>query len=40
VNVFGVVSMIKAVPFILQRRSERITNVTSMGGMVTLPGLS
>jgi NAD(P)-dependent dehydrogenase (short-subunit alcohol dehydrogenase family) len=41
VNVFGAVSMIKAVlPFMRQRRSGRIINVTSMGGMMTMPGLS
>jgi short-subunit dehydrogenase len=41
VNVFGVVSIVKAVlPFMRQRRSGRIINVTSMGGMVTLPGQS
>ena len=41
VNVFGAVAMIKAVlPCMRQRRSGRIVNVTSMGGLMTLPGLS
>ena len=41
VNVFGTVSMMKAVlPFMRQRRSGRIINVTSIGGMMTMPGLS
>lgn len=41
VNVFGAVSMIKAVlPHMRGRRSGRIVNVTSMGGLMTLPGLS
>jgi NAD(P)-dependent dehydrogenase (short-subunit alcohol dehydrogenase family) len=41
VNVFGAVSMMKAVlPFMRQRRSGRIINVTSIGGMMTMPGLS
>jgi NAD(P)-dependent dehydrogenase (short-subunit alcohol dehydrogenase family) len=41
VNVFGAVAMIKAVlPFMRKRRSGRILNVTSMGGLMTLPGIS
>lgn len=41
VNVFGAVAMIKAVlPFMRARRSGRIINVTSMGGLMTMPGLS
>jgi NAD(P)-dependent dehydrogenase (short-subunit alcohol dehydrogenase family) len=41
VNVFGAVSMIKAVlPGMRQRRSGRIINVTSMGGFITMPGIS
>jgi NAD(P)-dependent dehydrogenase (short-subunit alcohol dehydrogenase family) len=41
VNVFGAVAMIKAVlPFMRARREGRILNVTSMGGLMTMPGLS
>jgi NAD(P)-dependent dehydrogenase (short-subunit alcohol dehydrogenase family) len=41
VNVFGAVAMMKAVlPFMRQRRRGRIINVTSMGGLMTMPGLS
>jgi NAD(P)-dependent dehydrogenase (short-subunit alcohol dehydrogenase family) len=41
VNVFGAVAMLKAVlPGMRQRRRGRIINVTSMGGMMTMPGLS
>ncbi len=41
VNVFGAVAMIKAVlPFMRQRRSGRILNITSMGGLMATPGLS
>ena len=41
VNVFGSVAMIKAVlPYMRQRREGRIINITSMGGMMTMPGLS
>lgn len=41
VNVFGVVAVTKAVlPHMRKRRSGRIVNVTSMGGIITLPGLS
>ncbi|WP_017348190.1 oxidoreductase [Pantoea sp. A4] len=41
VNVFGAVAMIKAVlPFMRQRRRGHIINITSMGGFITLPGIS
>jgi NAD(P)-dependent dehydrogenase (short-subunit alcohol dehydrogenase family) len=41
VNVFGAVAMIKAVlPFMRARRVGRILNVTSMGGLMTMPGLT
>jgi NAD(P)-dependent dehydrogenase (short-subunit alcohol dehydrogenase family) len=41
VNVFGAVAMIKAVmPHMRARRDGRILNVTSMGGLMTVPGLS
>ena len=41
VNVFGAVAVIKAVlPFMRRRRDGRIINITSMGGVMTLPGLS
>lgn len=40
VNVFGAAAMIKAVlPFMRPRRSGRIINITSMGGITTFPGL-
>lgn len=40
VNVFGAVSMIKAVlPFMRERRRGHILNITSMGGLATFPGL-
>lgn len=40
-NVFGPVAMIKAVlPGMRARRRGRIINVTSMGGFITLPGIS
>jgi NAD(P)-dependent dehydrogenase (short-subunit alcohol dehydrogenase family) len=40
VNVFGAVAVIKAVlPYMRQRRRGHILNITSMGGMVTFPGL-
>jgi NAD(P)-dependent dehydrogenase (short-subunit alcohol dehydrogenase family) len=41
VNVFGTVAVTKAVlPYMRNRRSGRIINITSMGGLITLPGLS
>jgi NAD(P)-dependent dehydrogenase (short-subunit alcohol dehydrogenase family) len=41
VNVFGAVAMIQAVlPYMRKRRAGRILNITSMGGIMTLPGLS
>ena len=41
VNVFGAVAMMKAVlPYMRARRKGRILNVTSMGGLMTMPGLS
>jgi len=41
VNVFGAVAMMKAVlPHMRVRREGRILNVTSMGGLMTMPGLS
>lgn len=41
VNVFGAVAMIKAVlPGMRQRRCGRIINVTSMGGFITMPGIT
>jgi NAD(P)-dependent dehydrogenase (short-subunit alcohol dehydrogenase family) len=41
VNVFGAVAMIQAVlPYMRRRRAGHILNVTSMGGIMTLPGLS
>jgi NAD(P)-dependent dehydrogenase (short-subunit alcohol dehydrogenase family) len=41
VNVFGAVAMMKAVlPLMRSRREGRILNVTSMGGLMTMPGLS
>jgi NAD(P)-dependent dehydrogenase (short-subunit alcohol dehydrogenase family) len=40
-NVFGAVAMIQAVlPGMRRRRSGRIINVTSMGGFITMPGIS
>lgn len=40
-NVFGPVAMIKAVlPGMRARRSGHIVNVTSMGGFITMPGIS
>ena len=41
VNVFGAVAMMKAVlPYMRQRRSGRILNITSMGGYITMPGIA
>ena len=41
VNVFGAVAMMKAVlPYMRQRRRGHIINVTSMGGLITMPGIS
>jgi NAD(P)-dependent dehydrogenase (short-subunit alcohol dehydrogenase family) len=41
VNVFGAVAIIKAIlPFMRKRRKGHIINVTSMGGLMTMPGIS
>lgn len=41
VNVFGAVALMRAVlPGMRTRRSGRILNITSMGGMITMPGIS
>lgn len=41
VNVFGAVAMIKAIlPFMRGRRAGRIFNTTSMGGFITMPGIT
>ncbi len=41
VNVFGAVAMIKAVlPGMRKRRRGHIVNMTSMGGYITMPGIS
>lgn len=41
VNVFGAVAMSKAVlPFMRERRRGHIINITSMGGFITMPGIS
>lgn len=41
VNVFGAVAMIKAfVPWFRARRAGHILNITSMGGFITMPGIS
>ena len=41
VNVFGAVAMMKAVlPYRRSRRRGHILNITSMGGHITLPGIS
>jgi NAD(P)-dependent dehydrogenase (short-subunit alcohol dehydrogenase family) len=40
-NVFGAVAMIKAVlPSMRARRFGRIINITSMGGFITMPGIT
>ncbi|WP_140723114.1 oxidoreductase [Pseudomonas sp. Hp2] len=40
-NVFGAVTMIKAVlPAMRRRRAGRIVNITSMGGFITMPGIA
>ncbi|MFC6140038.1 oxidoreductase [Paraburkholderia silvatlantica] len=41
VNVFGAVAMMKAVlPFMRARRRGHILNITSMGGYITMPGIT
>lgn len=41
VNVFGAVAVVKSVlPSMRQRRAGRILAITSMGGMISLPGLA
>jgi NAD(P)-dependent dehydrogenase (short-subunit alcohol dehydrogenase family) len=41
VNVFGAVAMMQAVlPYMRKRRAGRILNITSMGGMITMAGIS
>ncbi|MBN3822660.1 oxidoreductase [Burkholderia sp. Ac-20384] len=41
VNVFGAVAMMKAVvPFMRERRCGHILNITSMGGHITMPGIT
>jgi len=41
VNVFGAVAITKAfVPYLRERRRGHIINITSMGGTITLPGIS
>ena len=41
VNVFGAVAVTKAVvPFMRQRRQGHIINITSMGGLITMPGIA
>ncbi|WP_313166156.1 oxidoreductase [Massilia oculi] len=41
VNVFGAVAVIKAVlPGMRRRRQGHIVNITSMGGTITMPGIS
>jgi NAD(P)-dependent dehydrogenase (short-subunit alcohol dehydrogenase family) len=40
-NVFGAVAVIQAfLPFMRRRREGRILNITSMGGTITMPGIS
>jgi NAD(P)-dependent dehydrogenase (short-subunit alcohol dehydrogenase family) len=41
VNFFGAVALIQAVlPFMRPRRAGHIINITSMGGMMTMPGIA
>lgn len=41
VNVFGAVAVTKAfVPYFRERRAGHILNITSMGGTITMPGIS
>ncbi|MFM0505454.1 oxidoreductase [Paraburkholderia caffeinilytica] len=41
VNVFGAIAMMKAVlPFMRERRRGHILNITSMGGHITMPGIT
>ncbi|WP_226571091.1 oxidoreductase [Mangrovibacter yixingensis] len=41
VNVFGAIAVIKAfLPYFRARRAGRILNITSMGGFITMPGIS
>uniref|UniRef100_UPI00036144B8 SDR family NAD(P)-dependent oxidoreductase n=1 Tax=Herbaspirillum lusitanum TaxID=213312 RepID=UPI00036144B8 len=41
VNVFGAVAVTKGfVPFMRQRRRGHIINITSMGGIITMPGIA
>ncbi|OON38089.1 short-chain dehydrogenase/reductase [Izhakiella australiensis] len=41
VNVFGTLALIKAfLPYFRTRRAGHILNITSMGGFITLPGIS
>lgn len=41
VNVFGAVAMMKAIlPFMRRRRRGHILNITSMGGHITMPGIT
>lgn len=41
VNVFGAVAVIKVfLPYFRQRRAGNILNITSMGGFITMPGIS
>ncbi|RYX85637.1 oxidoreductase [bacterium] len=41
VNVFGAVAMIKALlPSMRERRAGHIINITSMGGLITMPGIA
>ncbi len=41
VNVFGAIALMKSVvPYMRQRRAGKILNITSMGGYITMPGIS